>query len=63
MTDQQCPGGYCPNGCQHLAGLGECGMCGYSGVGVSEEDQAYVIDANEETGRYERFPTTRRKKD
>lgn len=26
--------GWCPRGCQHLEGLGECGICGYEGNGV-----------------------------
>ncbi len=47
---------WCPNGCQHLAGLGECGMCGYVGRGVAENKTDRVIEANEETGRYEFQP-------
>ena len=44
--------GWCPRGCQHLCGLGECGNCGYVGDGVPEHRTAFVIDACEESGGY-----------
>lgn len=44
---------WCINGCQDLAGLGECARCGYVGPGVPEGETDYVLEANEETGRYE----------
>lgn len=45
---------WCPNGCQPLYELGECGMCGYQGVGVFADEVREVIDACEATGRYTR---------
>lgn len=43
--------GWCPRGCQHLCGLGECGMCGYEGNGVPEDETSGVVDLGPD-GRY-----------
>ncbi|TCZ55778.1 hypothetical protein [Roseicella aquatilis] len=45
---------WCPNGCQPLYELGECGMCGYEGDGVHQDETSFVVDACEETGAYTR---------
>jgi hypothetical protein len=45
---------FCPNCGQNLCGLGDCATCGYAGPGVPEDQLEVEIDANEETGHYER---------
>ena len=45
---------WCENGCQPLAGLCECGMCGYVGDGVPLDKTRFAIEADEETGTYRR---------
>lgn len=55
--DEAAPGGdWCPKGCQLLHGLGECGMCGYVGNGVSADAVTHEHAEAEAPGRYRLAP-------